>query len=69
MATPTSLAPVAVIGNGLIGHGVARVFAAAGVSVRLVGRDRASLDRALARHRREPPALRRPRPRRGACHC
>ena len=46
MATPTSLAPVAVIGNGLIGHGVARVFAAAGVSVRLVGRDRASLDRA-----------------------
>lgn len=51
MATPSVLTTVAVIGNGLIGHGVAQLFATAGVGVRLLGRDRASLDRALARIR------------------
>jgi 3-hydroxybutyryl-CoA dehydrogenase len=49
MATPTRLDTVAVIGNGIIGHGVAQIFAAAGKAVRLVGRSQASLDRAMAR--------------------
>lgn len=40
---------VAVIGNGIIGHGVAQVFAAAGKRVTLIGRDPASLDRAKDR--------------------
>jgi 3-hydroxyacyl-CoA dehydrogenase len=51
MATPAGLDTVAVIGNGLIGHGVAQVFAAAGKQVRLVGRSQASLERAVARIR------------------
>jgi 3-hydroxybutyryl-CoA dehydrogenase len=51
MAIPARLDMVAVIGNGLIGHGVAQVFAAAGKQVRLVGRSEASLDRAQARIR------------------
>jgi len=37
---------VAVVGNGIIGHGVAQVFAVAGKRVTLIGRDQASLDRA-----------------------
>src|SRR5262245_35263171 len=41
------LRTVAVIGNGIIGHGIAQVFAAAGKEVTLVGRDEASLARAL----------------------
>ena len=51
MATPATLRAVAVIGNGLIGHGVAQVFAAAGTPVRLVGRREASLASALERIR------------------
>jgi 3-hydroxybutyryl-CoA dehydrogenase len=51
MRTPERCGTVAVIGNGLIGHGVAQVFAAAGHDVRLIGRSRDSLDRALARVR------------------
>jgi 3-hydroxybutyryl-CoA dehydrogenase len=42
---------VAVIGNGLIGHGVAQVFATAGTTVRLIGRRPASLDAAMDRIR------------------
>ena len=42
---------VAVIGNGLIGHGVAQVFAAAGVEVRLIGRRSESLESAVAKTR------------------
>jgi 3-hydroxybutyryl-CoA dehydrogenase len=38
-----------VIGNGIIGHGVAQIFAAAGMPVTMVGRSRESLDRALVR--------------------
>jgi 3-hydroxybutyryl-CoA dehydrogenase len=51
VAAPGRLAAVAVVGNGLIGHGVAQVFAAAGTPVRLIGRRRASLDAALERIR------------------
>ncbi len=45
------LGAVSVIGNGIIGHGVAQIFATAGHPVRLIGRSRASLDRALERIR------------------
>ena len=41
------LETVAVIGNGIIGHGIAQVFAAAGKTVAMIGRDEASLARAL----------------------
>ncbi len=43
---PTSRAPlatVAVIGNGIMGHGIAQVFAVAGTRVQLIGRSEASL--------------------------
>jgi 3-hydroxybutyryl-CoA dehydrogenase len=46
---PSTLQTVAVIGNGIIGHGVAQVFAAAGRSVIMIGRDPASLARATER--------------------
>jgi 3-hydroxyacyl-CoA dehydrogenase len=42
---------IAVVGNGIIGHGVAEVFAKAGWSVSLIGRSRPSLERALERIR------------------
>ena len=41
--TPDSLAVVAVIGNGIIGHGVAQIFAMAGKPVILIGRNADSL--------------------------
>lgn len=44
--TPKSLKTVAIIGNGIIGHGVAQNFAAAGKDVILIGRNRASLAKA-----------------------
>jgi 3-hydroxybutyryl-CoA dehydrogenase len=40
---------IAVIGNGIIGHGIAEIFAGAGWQVRLVGRSAASLAAALER--------------------
>jgi len=43
---PGVLNTVAVIGNGIIGHGVAQVFAAAGKTVRLIGRKADSLEQA-----------------------
>lgn len=46
MAVPSTLTTVGVIGNGIIGHGVAQVFAAAGKRVVLVGRGEDSLRRA-----------------------
>ena len=46
---PDRLDTVAVIGNGIIGHGVAQVFAAAGRSVVMIGRSPASLARAVER--------------------
>ncbi|WP_374312023.1 3-hydroxyacyl-CoA dehydrogenase family protein [Dongia sp.] len=42
---------IAVIGNGIIGHGVAQVFAAAGHPVTMIGRNEASLAAALAKIR------------------
>ncbi len=48
MPVPRSLDTVAVIGNGIIGHGVAQVFAMAGKRVRLIGRSTESLNRAKA---------------------
>jgi 3-hydroxybutyryl-CoA dehydrogenase len=47
MAVPATLDTVAVIGNGIIGHGIAQIFAVAGKQVRLIGRNAASLAAAL----------------------
>jgi 3-hydroxybutyryl-CoA dehydrogenase len=47
MAVPQSCSTVAVVGNGIIGHGVAQIFAMAGKSVRLIGRSEPSLSAAL----------------------
>ncbi len=43
------LSTLAVIGNGIMGHGIAQVFAAAGTRVLLIGRSEASLNRARDR--------------------
>ncbi len=48
---PRKLETVAVIGNGIIGHGIAQVFAVAGQRIRLIGRNEASLGRAVAKIR------------------
>jgi 3-hydroxybutyryl-CoA dehydrogenase len=45
------LRTLAVIGNGIIGHGIAEVFASAGTAVILVGRSTASLTEAVKRIR------------------
>lgn len=42
---------IAIIGNGIIGHGVAQVFAAAGHPVTMIGRSPASLEAAVAKIR------------------
>ena len=41
------LETVAVIGNGIIGHGIAQIFATAGSRVVMIGRNQDSLDRAM----------------------
>jgi 3-hydroxybutyryl-CoA dehydrogenase len=46
-ATPEKCETIAVIGNGIIGHGVAQVFAMAGKEVLLIGRQTESLARAI----------------------
>ncbi|HVL58700.1 MAG TPA: 3-hydroxyacyl-CoA dehydrogenase family protein [Burkholderiaceae bacterium] len=46
---PPALETVAVVGNGIIGHGVAQVFAAAGKRVVMIGRNADSLARAVGR--------------------
>ncbi|MFN0042298.1 MAG: 3-hydroxyacyl-CoA dehydrogenase family protein [Alphaproteobacteria bacterium] len=46
---PGAVKTVAVIGNGLIGHGVAQVFAVAGKDVRLIGRRAESLSAAMGK--------------------
>jgi len=51
MPVPQELRTVAVVGNGIIGHGVAQVFAMAGKRVRLIGRSEASLGQAMERIR------------------
>lgn len=43
MAYDLKLETVAVIGNGIIGHGIAQIFAMAGYRVRLIGRSSESL--------------------------
>ena len=52
MTTPDKCETVAVIGNGIIGHGIAQVFAMAGKQVLLVGRRNESLARAIENIRR-----------------
>jgi 3-hydroxybutyryl-CoA dehydrogenase len=47
MNLPQQCSTVAVIGNGIIGHGVAQIFAMAGREVRLIGRAEPSLSAAL----------------------
>jgi 3-hydroxybutyryl-CoA dehydrogenase len=49
VAVPGRLETVAVVGNGLIGHGVAQVFATAGHRVVLIGRSAPSLQQARER--------------------
>lgn len=49
MAVPESLRRVAVIGNGIMGHGISQVFAVAGKDVVMIGRNEASLRSAMAR--------------------
>jgi 3-hydroxybutyryl-CoA dehydrogenase len=47
MNLPQQCSTVAVVGNGIIGHGVAQIFAMAGRDVRLIGRSEPSLSAAL----------------------
>jgi len=47
MTTPHKCETVAVIGNGIIGHGIAQVFAMGGKQVLLIGRRNESLARAI----------------------
>lgn len=49
MSVPAGCSSVAVIGNGIIGHGVAQVFAMARTPVILIGRSEASLSRAVGK--------------------
>jgi 3-hydroxybutyryl-CoA dehydrogenase len=49
MAVPDTLRRVAVIGNGIMGHGISQVFAAAGKGVVMIGRSDASLSAAMRR--------------------
>lgn len=46
MSVPLECSTVAVIGNGIIGHGVAQIFATAGKKVILIGRSETSLSAA-----------------------
>ena len=46
MPTPAKLKTVAVIGNGIIGHGLAQVFATAKYEVRMIGRNSKNLSAA-----------------------
>src|ERR687897_1310513 len=47
MNLPQQCSTVAVVGNGIIGHGVAQIFAMAGREVRLIGRSEPSLSAAM----------------------
>ncbi|HZQ07616.1 MAG TPA: 3-hydroxyacyl-CoA dehydrogenase family protein [Anaerolineae bacterium] len=51
MPTPARFQTLAVIGNGIIGHGIAQIFATAGYDVRMMGRSAQSLNAALERIR------------------
>src|SRR5437764_10451286 len=47
MSTPAGFETLAVIGNGIIGHGVSQVYAVAGKDVVMIGRSEDSLARAI----------------------
>lgn len=47
MIAPNDVASIAVVGNGLMGQGISQVFARAGKSVTLIGRNADSLERAV----------------------
>ena len=47
MIQPDKLESVAIIGNGLMGQGISQVFATAGKTVRLIGRNPDSLSKAM----------------------
>ena len=49
MAVPDRLRQVAVIGNGIMGHGITQVFASAGKQVVMIGRNEGSLNAARTR--------------------
>ena len=49
MTVPATLDTVAVVGNGLVGHGMAQIFAAAGHRVVMIGRREESLGAAMER--------------------
>ncbi|HET7380065.1 MAG TPA: 3-hydroxyacyl-CoA dehydrogenase family protein [Gaiellales bacterium] len=51
MTVPERLRRVAVIGNGIMGHGISQVFATAGKDVVMIGHNEASLRAALERVR------------------
>lgn len=51
MRLPPTCSTVAVIGNGIIGHGIAQVFAMSGTAVVLVGRSSSSLAAAVGKIR------------------
>ena len=51
MPVPSEFKTLAVLGNGIIGHGVAQIFAVAGYEVVMIGRNEASLAAALERIR------------------
>lgn len=51
MQTPSEFKTLAVIGNGIIGHGIAQVFSVAGYEVQMIGRNSASLAAAIERIR------------------
>jgi 3-hydroxybutyryl-CoA dehydrogenase len=52
MTVPTSCRTMAVIGNGIIGHGIAQIFAMANKEVVLIGRNHGSLAQATDRIRK-----------------
>ena len=52
MKPADAISSVAIVGNGLMGQGIAQVFARTGKSVRLIGRNTESLDKAMAAIRR-----------------
>ncbi len=57
MKPANSISSVAIVGNGLMGQGISQVFARAGKSVVMIGRNNGSLDKAMAAIRRNTDAF------------
>ncbi len=57
MKPANSISSVAIVGNGLMGQGISQVFARAGKSVVMIGRNNGSLDKAMAAIRRNIDAF------------